>query len=93
MSLTLLDATPPIVPPASSPIDIENVAPFVTWLCTDEAAGVNGQEFLVSAEQVSLMSQPRPTETVFTAEPWTVDKLAELLPASVTRNLKPPSGG
>jgi NAD(P)-dependent dehydrogenase (short-subunit alcohol dehydrogenase family) len=65
----------------------EGVAAFVAWLCTDDASQVNGQDFLVSAEQVSLMSQPRPTETVFSDAPWTVDRLAEVLPASVTRNL------
>jgi NAD(P)-dependent dehydrogenase (short-subunit alcohol dehydrogenase family) len=65
----------------------DGVAAFVAWLCTDEAAGVNGQDFLVSAEQVSLMSQPKPTETVFSDSPWTVDKLADLLPASVTRGM------
>jgi NAD(P)-dependent dehydrogenase (short-subunit alcohol dehydrogenase family) len=65
----------------------EGVATFVTWLCTDAAQEVNGQDFVVSAEHISLMTQPQPTATVFTEEPWTLDRLDDLLPQSVTRGL------
>ncbi len=65
----------------------EGVATFVTWLCTDAAQEVNGQDFVVSAEHISLMTQPSPTATVFTEEPWTLDRLDDLLPQSVTRGL------
>ncbi len=71
----------------------EGVATFVTWLCSDAAAGVNGQDFLISAEQVSLMSQPRPTETLFTDEPWTLDRFDALLPTTLTRGMSPPGDG
>jgi 3-oxoacyl-[acyl-carrier protein] reductase len=66
----------------------EGVAPLVTWLCTDAAANVNGQDFVISAEQVSLMSQPRPSATVFSETPWSLDQLDGLLPQTLTRGLR-----
>jgi NAD(P)-dependent dehydrogenase (short-subunit alcohol dehydrogenase family) len=66
----------------------EGVAPFVTWLCTDAAANVNGQDFVISAEQVSLMHQPTPASTIFSDTPWTLDQLDAGLPQTITRGLK-----
>jgi NAD(P)-dependent dehydrogenase (short-subunit alcohol dehydrogenase family) len=66
----------------------EGVAPFVTWLCTDAAADVNGQDFVISAEHVSLMHQPRPATTLYSDEPWTLDQLDDLLPETITRGLR-----
>ncbi len=66
----------------------EGVSSFVTWLCTDAAANVNGQDFVISAEHVSLMTQPRPEATLYTSEPWTLDQLDEVLPQSLTGRLK-----
>ncbi len=40
------------------------VGAFVTWLCTDAAKDLTGQEFLVSSEGIALMTQPRPTSNV-----------------------------
>ena len=66
----------------------EGVASFVVWLCSEAAKDVNGQDFVISAEQVSLMSQPRPTATVFSAEPWTIDELDKVLPQTLVRDIK-----
>ena len=66
----------------------EGVGPFVTWLCTDAAADVNGQDFVISSEHLSLMHQPTPATTVFSETPWTVDQLDTVLPQSVTRGLR-----
>jgi NAD(P)-dependent dehydrogenase (short-subunit alcohol dehydrogenase family) len=65
----------------------EAVATFVTWLCTDAAANVNGEDFVVSAEQISRMTQPRPAETLFSSEGWTLDRLDAGLPQTITRGL------
>jgi NAD(P)-dependent dehydrogenase (short-subunit alcohol dehydrogenase family) len=65
----------------------EGVAAFTTWLCTDEAANVNGQDFIVSATEVSLMTQPTPERTIFTDDVWTVDELSSRMRSSVTRGL------
>jgi NAD(P)-dependent dehydrogenase (short-subunit alcohol dehydrogenase family) len=66
----------------------EGVAPFVTWLCTDAAANVNGQDFVVSAEHVSLVQQPTPAATIFSETPWTLDELDAWLPQTITRGMK-----
>ena len=66
----------------------EGVASFVTWLCTDAAANVNGQDFVVSAEQISLMSQPRPVASLYTETPWSVDQLDALLPQTLAQGMR-----
>lgn len=64
------------------------VASFVTWLCTDAAVNVNGQDFVVSADQISRMTQPSPAETIFSTEGWTLDRLDAALPVTVVRGLR-----
>ncbi len=66
----------------------DGVAALTTWLCTDEAANVNGQDFIVSATEVSLMTQPTPERTIFTEEVWTVDELSRRMRSGVTRDLE-----
>jgi NAD(P)-dependent dehydrogenase (short-subunit alcohol dehydrogenase family) len=68
----------------------EAVAAFVTWLCTDAAANVNGEDFVVSAGQISRMTQPRPAETLLSSEGWTLDHLDAGLPQTITRGLVNP---
>ncbi len=70
----------------------EQVAPLVVYLSTDEAAGVNGYDFLVGGGYVSLMSQPEETRTIWTSEgTWTVDELARKFPNSLGRGLVNPA--
>ncbi len=52
----------------------EAVASFVTWLCTDAAGDLTGQDFLVSSEGIALMTQPRPTGLV-ALEKWDLESL------------------
>ena len=66
----------------------EGVASFVTWLCTDAASHVNGQDFIISAQEVSLMSLPKPVTTIYSDDPWSIDQLDSLLPKSITRGMK-----
>ena len=51
------------------------VAAFVTWLCTDAAEDITGQDFLVSTEGIALMSQPRPTGNVTLEKGWELEQL------------------
>ena len=48
---------------------------------------MNGQDFIVSATEVSLMTQPTPERTIFTDEVWTVDELSRRMRSGVTRGL------
>ena len=66
----------------------EAVGAFVAWLCSDAAANVNGQDFVVSADQISRMTQPRPAETLFSTEAWTLEQLDAAVPATIVRGLR-----
>ncbi|MFO8009261.1 MAG: SDR family NAD(P)-dependent oxidoreductase [Dehalococcoidia bacterium] len=65
--------------------DPETFTPFITWLCTDEAADINGQTFFCRGRQISLYS-PAPVmqSTIFAPhEEWTVDEISELFPKTL----------
>jgi NAD(P)-dependent dehydrogenase (short-subunit alcohol dehydrogenase family) len=67
----------------------EMIAPFVVWLCTDSAKNVNGRTFLVSADEITLMTEPSREKTLFSAEGgWTLDYLRETLPRTVAGGLR-----
>ncbi|HEY8492234.1 MAG TPA: SDR family NAD(P)-dependent oxidoreductase [Dehalococcoidia bacterium] len=70
----------------------EQVAPLVVYLATDEAANVNGYDFLVGGGMISLMSQPQEIRTIWTGRgTWTVDELAERFPQTLGRGLQNPA--
>ncbi len=67
----------------------EAVAPMVVWLCTDEAANVNGRTFLVAGNQISLYSEPEIIATATTDKGlWTVDEISQAIPKQVTKDLQ-----
>jgi NAD(P)-dependent dehydrogenase (short-subunit alcohol dehydrogenase family) len=58
------------------------VAPLAVYLLSDEAREVTGQVFTVRANEIFLMSQPRPLRGLHTAEGWTPETIAEhVIPA------------
>jgi NAD(P)-dependent dehydrogenase (short-subunit alcohol dehydrogenase family) len=65
----------------------EEIGPFVAWLCTDEAANVNGRNFLVRAGLIGLYSEPDIVASVETDKPWTVDDISGLAPKQITSGL------
>jgi 3-oxoacyl-[acyl-carrier protein] reductase len=68
----------------------ELVAPLVVYLCTDDAADVNGRDFLVGGNEISLMSLPERERTIFREGGWTVDALAEVFPSTLGDGLVNP---
>ena len=81
------------VPPITewSPDDI---APFVVWLCTEAAAGVNGYDFGVRGGHIALYSQPIQTVSIAKAggeAQWTMDELDELASAVLAPVLENPA--
>jgi NAD(P)-dependent dehydrogenase (short-subunit alcohol dehydrogenase family) len=54
------------------------VAEFVTWLCTDAAADVNGQDFGVMGNRVWLHSRPKTVATIVREGGWTPETLDTL---------------
>jgi len=58
------------------------VAPMAVFLASDAAREVNAQIFAVRANEIMLMSQPRPVRSVHLSEGWTPESIAEIaLPA------------
>ena len=73
-------------------LDPDHIAPFVCYLATDYAANVNGQIFLVYGDTVSLMSQPRPLQAIYTPEGhWSMDELAPLARDVLTKGIYNPA--
>ena len=69
----------------------EDVAPFVTWLSSDEAAHVNGRVFHVTEGLVSLMNEPQPVRTITKDGKWTVEELAKVFPPTIGLELFNPA--
>ncbi len=65
----------------------EAIAPLVVWLCTDEAANVNGRNFLVAGNQIGLYSEPALIADVKLDHIVTLDELSTLMPENVTKDL------
>ena len=67
----------------------DQVAGFVTWLCTDEAAHLNGETFRVKQGELGLMSDPAVVRSVFHHGGWNLDTLNDpALSAYLFRDLK-----
>ena len=62
--------------------------PMVVWLCTDEAANVNGRTFLVVGNQIGLYSEPEVVADVRSDHGWSIDELSKLMPEQVTKGLE-----
>ena len=71
--------------------DAEDVAPFVTWLASDEAEHVNGHVFHVTGGLVSLMNEPEPVRTMHTEGRWTVEDIVRVFPATIGVELYNPA--
>ena len=53
------------------------IAPLAVTLISDAGAEANGQIFAVRANEIFLMSQPRPVRSVHRSEGWTPQTIAE----------------
>ena len=59
------------------PLDPENIAPMVAYLCTDAAAGITGQVFGVTGGLVELYQGWTPVAELEKDARWDVEELAE----------------
>jgi NAD(P)-dependent dehydrogenase (short-subunit alcohol dehydrogenase family) len=76
---------------AQRPADPDDVAPFVVYLATDEAANINGYDFAVVGGRIALYSQPVETKSIHKAGRWTLDELLAVVPTSLAAGLVDPS--
>lgn len=84
------------VPPPADVADLpslstEDIAPFVVYLASDEAANINGCIFAIKGGQLSLYPEPAPIKTIFKEGRWTLDELADIIPRTLARDLVNPS--
>lgn len=73
----------------------ELVAPLVVYLCFDEASNINGRDFIVGGNEVSLMSLPQRERTIYKEGGWDVDSLVKVFPSTLGAgvvNPKPAEG-
>jgi len=54
------------------------IAPMAVYLLSDAAREVTAQVFAVRANEIMLMSQPRPIRSVHFSEGWTPERIAEV---------------
>jgi NAD(P)-dependent dehydrogenase (short-subunit alcohol dehydrogenase family) len=78
--------------------DPDNVAPWVVWLCTEAAAHITGQNFVVGGGTVQLVSGWKVESTIDKPARWTLDELDDRwrelfgdLPTAPLQRPSPPS--
>ena len=68
-----------------------DIAPFVSYLASDEAAGINGYDFIVAGGRISIMSQPEPMRTIHKKGRWTFEELSDIVPKILMSGLGNPA--
>ncbi|MBC8275002.1 MAG: SDR family NAD(P)-dependent oxidoreductase [Chloroflexi bacterium] len=76
----------------TNPPNPETVTPFIVYLCTDEAADINGQVFDVTGGNVAIYSEPVKKKDINKEEGlWTVEELIGLVPKVLLEGYSNPS--
>ena len=69
-----------------NPPSPETVTPLIIYLCSDEAANINGQVFRIRGSHIAIYSQPVEKNPIDKEEGlWTVEELIELVPKRVLK--------
>jgi len=65
----------------------ENLAPFIAYLATEEAAAISGAVFDITASgRITLWSDPAPVQTIQKDDsPWTMEELIETVPEKLLK--------
>ena len=69
----------------------DDIAPFVTWLASDEAKDVNGYLFHVTGGEISLMNNPEPARTLHKSGRWSVEEIAAMFPGTLGMDMVNPA--
>jgi NAD(P)-dependent dehydrogenase (short-subunit alcohol dehydrogenase family) len=76
----------------TNPPGPETVAPFIIYLCTDEAADINGQVFDVTGGDIAIYSEPVKVRSIDKAQGlWTVEELIKQVPKVLLQGYKNPA--
>ncbi|MFN8507402.1 MAG: SDR family NAD(P)-dependent oxidoreductase [Dehalococcoidia bacterium] len=68
----------------------EKVAPLVVYLCTDAAGDVNGRDFIVGGDEISLCTLVGKEKSIFREGGWTLDALDRVFPQSLGQGIRNP---
>jgi len=68
----------------------ELVAPLVVFLCTEKAANINGRDFIVGGNEISLVSLPDRERTIYREGGWTLDTLDRVFATTLGAGVKNP---
>ena len=58
----------------------QQIAPVITWLCSEEANGVTNQIFHISQGNVGIMQQPAVIKSYKSDDIWSLEKLNNVMP-------------
>ncbi len=70
----------------------ESNTPLIVYLCTEEAADINGQTFDIHKGDISIYSEPVKLNTIHKEKGlWTVEELTKLIPEILPEGYKNPA--
>jgi NAD(P)-dependent dehydrogenase (short-subunit alcohol dehydrogenase family) len=75
---------------AGTPMDPVNVPPIIVFLCSDEAAEVNGQCFGAVGYRITRFTHIEPERVLVNNGPWDIDQLFKVFKSTLGTGLKPP---
>jgi 3-oxoacyl-[acyl-carrier protein] reductase len=76
----------------TNPPSPETVTPFIVYLCTDEAADINGQVFDVTGGNIAIYSEPVKKKVITKKGGlWTVEELIGLVPKVLLEGYQNPA--
>lgn len=61
----------------------ELIAPLVVYLCTDAAANINGRDFLIGGNEISIMSLPTRERTIYREGGFDVETLERVFQSTL----------
>lgn len=67
---------------------VDDVAPLVVYLASDQSSGVTGQAIGIGGDRLSLWAHPRETMSANREGGWTAESLADAFPAVVGPHLQ-----
>jgi len=69
----------------------EAVAPLVVYLCTDQAANINGCTLKVMGGEVGIYPEPETIRNIYKEGTWTVGELMRVMPMTIEAGLVNPA--
>jgi NAD(P)-dependent dehydrogenase (short-subunit alcohol dehydrogenase family) len=70
----------------------DDIAPLVVYLLSDAARDVTGQIYTAAGAKIAVWAQPQEVRAIFASEPWTPQRIAEVLPTTLGQESMPMLG-